>query len=209
MARRVTAAGTLALRVDSAGAFDSFIASGAAATLGGTLRAVVQPGLYANSTPYTAVVIATGGVPDLDWLDGAEHCQSVWDVLSAFSEPAGRQTTPRLSATQWLDAECDRIKTEFLAQATIAEVSVRDGEVVGNTQVPQLLMGSVGVAVTEPAASCPSSAATGPAACGRSAGAFASRRSTRARSAGEKLSGRTGTLALRCASITAKAVAPR
>ncbi|MBL8335951.1 MAG: Rrf2 family transcriptional regulator [Rhodoferax sp.] len=46
---------------------------------------------------------------------------SVWDVLSAFSEPAGRQTTPRLSATQWLDAECDRIKTEFLAQATIAD----------------------------------------------------------------------------------------
>jgi 2,4-dienoyl-CoA reductase-like NADH-dependent reductase (Old Yellow Enzyme family) len=29
-----------------------------------------------------AVIIATGGVPDLDWLDGAEHCASVWDVLS-------------------------------------------------------------------------------------------------------------------------------
>jgi 2,4-dienoyl-CoA reductase-like NADH-dependent reductase (Old Yellow Enzyme family) len=29
------------------------------------------------------VVVATGGVPDLDWLDGAEHCASVWDVLDA------------------------------------------------------------------------------------------------------------------------------
>jgi 2,4-dienoyl-CoA reductase-like NADH-dependent reductase (Old Yellow Enzyme family) len=29
-----------------------------------------------------AVVIATGGVPDTEWLDGAEHCSSVWDVLA-------------------------------------------------------------------------------------------------------------------------------
>ncbi len=28
------------------------------------------------------VVIATGGVPDLDWIDGWEHCASTWDVLS-------------------------------------------------------------------------------------------------------------------------------
>jgi len=28
------------------------------------------------------VVIATGGVPDLDWIDGAEHCTSVWDALT-------------------------------------------------------------------------------------------------------------------------------
>jgi len=28
------------------------------------------------------VVIATGGLPDLGWLDGREHCDSVWDVLS-------------------------------------------------------------------------------------------------------------------------------
>lgn len=27
------------------------------------------------------VVIATGGLPDLDWLDGHEHCESVWDIL--------------------------------------------------------------------------------------------------------------------------------
>lgn len=29
-----------------------------------------------------AVVIATGGVPDLGWLPGGEHCQTVWDVLA-------------------------------------------------------------------------------------------------------------------------------
>jgi NADPH-dependent 2,4-dienoyl-CoA reductase/sulfur reductase-like enzyme len=28
------------------------------------------------------VVIATGGIPDLEWLDGYEHCDSVWDILS-------------------------------------------------------------------------------------------------------------------------------
>jgi 2,4-dienoyl-CoA reductase-like NADH-dependent reductase (Old Yellow Enzyme family) len=28
------------------------------------------------------VVVATGGVPDLDWIDGWEHCVSTWDVLS-------------------------------------------------------------------------------------------------------------------------------
>jgi 2,4-dienoyl-CoA reductase-like NADH-dependent reductase (Old Yellow Enzyme family) len=29
-----------------------------------------------------AVIIATGGVPDTEWLDGAEHCTTVWDVLA-------------------------------------------------------------------------------------------------------------------------------
>jgi 2,4-dienoyl-CoA reductase-like NADH-dependent reductase (Old Yellow Enzyme family) len=28
------------------------------------------------------VVIATGGIPDLDWIDGAELCTSAWDVLT-------------------------------------------------------------------------------------------------------------------------------
>ncbi|ACL63002.1 NADH:flavin oxidoreductase [Methylobacterium nodulans] len=28
-----------------------------------------------------AVVVATGGVPDIDWIAGAEHCDSVWDVI--------------------------------------------------------------------------------------------------------------------------------
>jgi 2,4-dienoyl-CoA reductase-like NADH-dependent reductase (Old Yellow Enzyme family) len=32
-----------------------------------------------------AVIIATGGVPDTGWLDGAEHCTTVWDVLADTS----------------------------------------------------------------------------------------------------------------------------
>ena len=35
------------------------------------------------------VIVATGGVPDLDWIDGAEHCTSVWDVLGGTANPAG------------------------------------------------------------------------------------------------------------------------
>ena len=31
------------------------------------------------------VIVATGGVPDLAWLDGSEHCTSVWDVLTGSS----------------------------------------------------------------------------------------------------------------------------
>ena len=29
-----------------------------------------------------AVIVATGGIPDTAWLDGAEHCTTVWDILS-------------------------------------------------------------------------------------------------------------------------------
>ena len=29
----------------------------------------------------SAVIIATGGLPDTAWLDGAEHCTTVWDML--------------------------------------------------------------------------------------------------------------------------------
>ena len=34
------------------------------------------------------VIVATGGVPDVDWIDGAEHCTSVWDVLSGAARPS-------------------------------------------------------------------------------------------------------------------------
>jgi hypothetical protein len=29
-----------------------------------------------------AVIVATGGVPSLDWLEGGEHCDTVWDILA-------------------------------------------------------------------------------------------------------------------------------
>ena len=36
------------------------------------------------------VIVATGGLPDLDWLDGAELCLSVWDVLDGQPVPGER-----------------------------------------------------------------------------------------------------------------------
>lgn len=29
------------------------------------------------------VILATGGIPDIDWIDGAEYCVSVWDAINA------------------------------------------------------------------------------------------------------------------------------
>ena len=34
------------------------------------------------------VIVATGGVPDIDRIDGAEHCTSVWDVLTGAARPS-------------------------------------------------------------------------------------------------------------------------
>ena len=36
------------------------------------------------------VIVATGGLPDLDWLPGAELCTPAWDILSASVRPAAR-----------------------------------------------------------------------------------------------------------------------
>jgi 2,4-dienoyl-CoA reductase-like NADH-dependent reductase (Old Yellow Enzyme family) len=35
------------------------------------------------------VIVATGGVPDTEWLDGAEHCLTVWDALSQTGDRSG------------------------------------------------------------------------------------------------------------------------
>jgi uncharacterized protein with beta-barrel porin domain len=54
-----TASGVLALRVNSAGGSDSLLAD--TAILGGTLRAVVQPGIYGPITQYPSVVTTACG----------------------------------------------------------------------------------------------------------------------------------------------------
>jgi NADPH-dependent 2,4-dienoyl-CoA reductase/sulfur reductase-like enzyme len=36
-----------------------------------------------------AVIVATGGIPDMEWLDGAECCDSVWDVLTGIVPAKG------------------------------------------------------------------------------------------------------------------------
>jgi outer membrane autotransporter protein len=56
-----TAQGTLALRVDNNGLHDGLAASGNA-NLNGTLRAVLQPGLYGSSTTYKDVLLTSGSV---------------------------------------------------------------------------------------------------------------------------------------------------
>jgi len=49
----------------------------------------VKVHLNAYATPHDVIklgadviILATGGLPDLSWLDGADHCVSVWDVLT-------------------------------------------------------------------------------------------------------------------------------
>ena len=34
------------------------------------------------------VIVATGGIPDIDWVKGAEYCTSVWDILTGAARPS-------------------------------------------------------------------------------------------------------------------------
>jgi len=50
------------------------------------LGVLVRLNTYAEVTDVHAeqpgvVIVATGGVPDIDWIDGVEHCTSVWDAI--------------------------------------------------------------------------------------------------------------------------------
>ena len=46
----------------------------------------VEPG-SAVEDGADVVIIATGGTPDLAWIDGSEHCTSVWDILTGAVSP--------------------------------------------------------------------------------------------------------------------------
>lgn len=71
-----------------------------------------------RTTPVLRAIRGPGGGYQL----GADpQAISVWDVVSAFPETAQRPTSGRLPGTRWLEVECQRIKAEFLARATIAE----------------------------------------------------------------------------------------
>ncbi len=50
------------------------------------LNCPVEPGSAESDAD--VLVVATGGVPDLDWIEGSEHCTSVWDVLSGGASAA-------------------------------------------------------------------------------------------------------------------------
>lgn len=45
------------------------------------LNAYAEPEDVMKEKP-DAVIVATGGLPDMDWLEGAELCTSVWDILA-------------------------------------------------------------------------------------------------------------------------------
>ncbi len=45
------------------------------------LNCFAEPEDVYNEQP-DIVIVATGGIPDLDWVNGSEHCTSAWDVLS-------------------------------------------------------------------------------------------------------------------------------
>ena len=49
----------------------------------------VEPDL-AGEDDADVVIVATGGIPNLDWIEGAEHCTSVWDVLTGAVRPSER-----------------------------------------------------------------------------------------------------------------------
>lgn len=52
------------------------------------LNCWAEPADILAETP-DIVIIATGGIPDLDWLEGAEHCHSTWDLLTGAVAPQG------------------------------------------------------------------------------------------------------------------------
>jgi 2,4-dienoyl-CoA reductase-like NADH-dependent reductase (Old Yellow Enzyme family) len=50
------------------------------------LAVTVRLNAYVEATDVLAelpevVIVATGGVPDIDWIEGTEHCTSVWDAI--------------------------------------------------------------------------------------------------------------------------------
>ena len=50
------------------------------------LKSPIEPGSIEDDVD--VVIVATGGVPDLDWIEGAAHCTSVRDILSGAASTA-------------------------------------------------------------------------------------------------------------------------
>jgi NADPH-dependent 2,4-dienoyl-CoA reductase/sulfur reductase-like enzyme len=53
------------------------------------LSSFAEPGTVLADAP-EVVIVATGGVPDLDWLEGADLCTTAWDLLTR-QVPCGRE----------------------------------------------------------------------------------------------------------------------
>ena len=82
------------------------------------------------------VIVATGGVPDIDWLDGVEHATSAWDLLSGNApvggkvivyDGTGRHTAPHAAEHAALaggQASLVSIDGELATELTYAERAV-------------------------------------------------------------------------------------
>ncbi|MBW3534742.1 MAG: FAD-dependent oxidoreductase [Gemmatimonadetes bacterium] len=57
---------------------------------------------------YTKLLVATGGLPDIDWLDGGEHCTTVWDALSRTGPTVGDDEVQADPASSSADGRTSR-----------------------------------------------------------------------------------------------------
>ncbi|MBV8837587.1 MAG: FAD-dependent oxidoreductase, partial [Alphaproteobacteria bacterium] len=102
------------------------------------LRVVVRLNRYAGAADVQAeapdaVIIATGGVPDIDWIDGAALCTSAWDAIGATTplgsevlvyDGTGRHPAPQvaeLAATAGRQVSLVSIDAQLAQELTYAE----------------------------------------------------------------------------------------
>ncbi len=96
------------------------------------------------------VILANGGIPDLAWLDGAEHCTSVWDLLTGSTPVAGEVLIydgtgrhPALTAMDYCFASGAQTSLVLLDDRPAAELSYGERiiwkrELARNTIVPMV-----------------------------------------------------------------------
>jgi len=99
------------------------------------LNRYAEPADVAAENP-AVVIVAIGGVPDLDWLPGAELCTSVWDAISGAAPLAqdilvydgtGRHPAPQvaeLAAAQGKRVQLFSIDTQLAQELTYAERAI-------------------------------------------------------------------------------------
>jgi 2,4-dienoyl-CoA reductase-like NADH-dependent reductase (Old Yellow Enzyme family)/thioredoxin reductase len=76
------------------------------------------------------VIVATGGLPDLDWLPGAELCTPVWDILSGSVKPAanvvvydGSGRHPAATAAEFCHEAGSRVQLVTIDEMPVAELA--------------------------------------------------------------------------------------
>ena len=96
------------------------------------LDAYVEAGEVMAEGP-ELVIVATGGMPDIDWIPGAEHCASVWDALTGnvplgseiiVYDGTGRHPAPQfaeLAASEGRHVSLVSIDAQLAQELTYAE----------------------------------------------------------------------------------------